>query len=255
MSYSVASLKLPPAVMIISKFSSNRGAYSPPRRLYELIPSSRKHPYHLSGRFLFLFMAQVTLATGFHFRNILLDRSAVRWRHSQVCPFLGDFMGATCSASKQLPKVAPVISLFRRILSISITALAFTAVTFAAYILAFGLMRAVALPILFQIPLVSYSLRPFLGHFIRGRWSLVYLWRNRALAWNCFFLGLTTIWGWEFAESLFDDKVQEVRVIFCKTRLFLKDRLHSPWWWRLAPLIPCSHLFLASRAVIHIMCT
>ncbi|KAI0277030.1 nucleoporin protein Ndc1-Nup [Russula aff. rugulosa BPL654] len=152
---------------------------------------SRKHPYRLSGRFLFLFMAQVTLAIGFHFRNILLDRSVVRWRHDQH------------------PKVAPMIGLFRRVLSISITAFAFTSVAFAVYILAFGLVRAVVLPILFQIPLVSHLLRPFLGHFIRGRWSLVYLWRNRALAWHSLFLGLATIWGWEFAESLFDDKVQE----------------------------------------------
>jgi nucleoporin NDC1 len=121
-----------------------------------------------------------------------------------------------------------MISLFRRALRISITAFAFTAVTFAAYILTFGLVRAVVLPILFQIPLVSHLLRPFLGHFIRGRWSFVYLWRNRALAWHSFFLALATIWGWEFAESLFDEKVQEVREISCKTRIFLKNHIHSP---------------------------
>jgi nucleoporin NDC1 len=112
--------------------------------------------------------------------------------------------------------------LFRRVLSISITAFAFTAITFAAYILAFGFMRAVALPILFQVPLISHLLRPFFGHFIRGRWSLVYLWRNRALAWHSFFLGLTTIWGWEFADSLFDDKVQEVRVKFLQDTIVPK---------------------------------
>ena len=135
----------------------------------------------------------------------------------------------SCSAEpKQYPKVAPMINLFRRVLRISITAFAFTAVTFAVYILAFGLLRAVVLPILFQVPLVSHLLRPFLGHFIRGRWSLVYLWRIRALAWHGFFLGLATIWGWEFAESLFDDKVQEVRDISCETRIFLKNHIHSP---------------------------
>jgi nucleoporin NDC1 len=122
-----------------------------------------------------------------------------------------------------------MIGLFRRVLNISITAFAFTTVAFAVYILAFGLVRAVVLPILFQIPLVSHLLRPFLGHFIRGRWSLVYLWRNRALAWHSLFLGLATIWGWEFAESLFDDKVQEVREISCKTRIFLTDHIYSPW--------------------------
>ena len=102
-------------------------------------------------------------------------------------------------------------SLFRRVLSVSGTTFAFTTATFAAYILAFGPVRAVALPILFQVPLVSRLLRPFLCHFLRGRWSLVYLWRNRELVLHTFLLALTTIEGWEFAESLFDDKVQEVR--------------------------------------------
>lgn len=148
----------------------------------------------------------------------MLDRSAVRWRQGQVCPF-SMFLWRSCQADlKQYPKVAPMISLFRRVLSISVTAFAFTAITFAAYILAFGLVRAIALPVLFQVPLLSHSLRPFLGHFIRGRWSLVYLWRNRALVWHSFFLGLTTVGGWEFADSLFDEKVQEVRAIFFKAR-------------------------------------
>jgi hypothetical protein len=95
--------------------------------------SSREHPYRLRGRFLFLFTAQVTLAIGFHFRNILLGRSVVRSRHDQVRPFFW----RPCSADpKQYPKVAPMIILFRRVLriSISITAFAFTAVAFAVYI-------------------------------------------------------------------------------------------------------------------------
>jgi nucleoporin NDC1 len=163
-------------------------------------------------------MAQVTLAIGFHFRSILLDRSAVRWRHGQVCPYSMFSWRSSPADFKQHPKVVPMVSLFRRVVSMSVTAFAFTAITFATYVLAFGLVRAIVLPILFQVPLLSHLLRPFLGHFIRGRWSLVHLWRNRALAWHSFFLGLTTIGGWEFADSLFDDKVQEVRSIFCKTR-------------------------------------
>lgn len=137
------------------------------------------------------------------------------------------FMEVMLSDLKQYPKVVPMTSFLHRVLSISITAFAFTAITFAAYILAFGLVRAVALPILFQVPLVSHLLRPFFGHFIRGRWSLVYLWRNRGLAWQSFFLGLTTIWGWEFAESLFDDKVQEVRVTFCSPRSSIPQEPYS----------------------------
>ncbi|KAI0002445.1 nucleoporin protein Ndc1-Nup [Russula compacta] len=160
---------------------------------------SRKHPYYLNGRFLFLFMAQITLAICFHLRSILLDRATVRWTHGHN------------------PKIAPMVNLFRRGLSISTTTFAFVAATFVAYILAFGLVRAIVLPILLQIPLVSHLLRPFLGHFIRGRWSLVHLWRNRALVWHSFLLGLTTIGGWELAESLFDDKVQEPLVVASHT--------------------------------------
>ena len=114
-----------------------------------------------------------------------------------------------------------MIRILHRVLSTGITTLAFTAATFVTYTLAFGLMRAIALPILLQIPLVSHLFRPFLGHFIRGRWSLLLLWRNRTLAWHSFLLGLTTIGGWEFAESLFDEKVQEVSVLFCMAQSFL----------------------------------
>ena len=118
--------------------------------------------------------------------------------------------------------MAPIARLLHEVLGIGITTFAFTTATFVAYTLAFGLMRAVALPILFQIPLVSRLLRPFLSHFTRGRWSLPLLWRNRELAWHSFLLGLTTISAWEFAENLFDEKVQEVRVLFRTARLFLK---------------------------------
>jgi len=112
--------------------------------------------------------------------------------------------------------------LLHKVLGIGITTIAFTTVTFVAYMLAFGFMRAVALPILFRIPLVSHLLRPFLAHFTRGRWSLPLLWRNRELAWHSFLLGLTTVGAWEFAENLFDEKVQEVRVLFRTARSFLR---------------------------------
>jgi nucleoporin NDC1 len=124
--------------------------------------------------------------------------------------------------------MAPMIRLFRRVLNIGFTTSAFTIVSFVAYTLAFGLMRAVTLPILFQIPLVSHLLRPFLGHFIRGRWSLFLLWRNRGLAWHSFLLSLTTIGAWEFAENLFDEKVQEVRVFFRTCAIILKNYIYSP---------------------------
>jgi hypothetical protein len=151
--------------------------------------------------------------------------------------------------------MAPMIRLLHRVLSIGITTIALTTVTFVAYTLAFGLVRAVVLPLLFQIPLVSHLLRPFLGHFIRGRWGLLLLWRNRGLAWHNFLLGLTTIGAWEFAENLFDEKVQEVRVLFHTARSFLpKNHVYSPWMLHLTLLTPCSRSFLVLQAVIHITC-
>ena len=148
-----------------------------------------------------------------------------------------------------------MIRLLHRVFSTGITTLAFTTATFSTYTLAFGLMRAIALPILFQIPLVSHLFRPFLGHFIRGRWSLLLLWRNRTLIWHSFLLGLTTISAWEFAESLFDEKVQEVCVPFCMAQLFLNIYVYSHWLLHPTPPTPYSRLFLVSQAVIHIMYT
>lgn len=148
-----------------------------------------------------------------------------------------------------------MIRLLHRVLSTGITTLAFTTATFLTYTLAFGLMRAVVLPILFQIPLVSHLFRPFLGHFVRGRWSLLLLWRNRTLAWHSFLLGLTTASAWEFAESLFDEKVQEVGALFSMGQLYLNTYIYSPWLLHLTLPTPYSRLFLVSQAVIHIMHT
>lgn len=122
-----------------------------------------------------------------------------------------------------------MLNVFRQILSIGTTTFAFVAATFVAYMLAFGLVRAIVLPILLQIPLVAHLLRPFFGHFVRGRWSVVHLWQNRTLVWHSFLLGLTTIGGWELAESLFDDRVQEVRVIFYKGTNISQYLCYSPW--------------------------
>ncbi len=123
---------------------------------------------------------------------------------------------------QQVSKMDTMIGFFRRLLGVGITSGAFTVATFTAYTIAFGLARSIALPVLLQIPLVSRLFRPFLGHFLRGWWNLAHLWWNRALIWHAFLLGFTTIGGWEFAESLFDDKVQEVRVLSCKGRLLLR---------------------------------
>jgi hypothetical protein len=90
-----------PSMVVILGFSSNRGTYSPSQNsFYKLILFSWKHRYRLSGGFLFLFVAQVTSAIGFHFRNILLDRSAVVRGMSRCVPF-SMIPSRSCSAKPQ----------------------------------------------------------------------------------------------------------------------------------------------------------
>ncbi|KAN0130179.1 Nucleoporin protein Ndc1-Nup [Lactarius tabidus] len=164
-----------------------------------IFAKSKRHPYYLNGRFLFLFMSQVSLATAFHFRSILLDRAVVRWTRDPVS------------------KTDTMMGYFRRLLRVGITTGVFTVATFTAYTIAFGLARSIALPILLQIPLVSRLFRPFLAHFLRERWNLAHLWWNRALIRHAFLLCLTTIGGWEFTESLFDDEVREPLAVASQT--------------------------------------
>ncbi|KAH9177530.1 nucleoporin protein Ndc1-Nup [Lactarius sanguifluus] len=188
----------------------------------------RRHPYYLNGRFLFLFMSQISLTASFHFRSVLLDRAVVRWTRDPVS------------------KTDTMIGFFRRLLGVGITTGVFTIATFTAYTIAFGLARSIALPVLLQIPLVSRLFRPFLGHFLRGRWNLVHLWWNRALIWHAFLLSLTTIGGWEFTESLFDDKVQEPLAVASQTAdpmltLISGITSHDPYYLHLSYSEFCKH--------------
>jgi len=74
----------------------------------------------------------------------------------------------------------------------------------------FAVGRAVVLPILFKIPLISHLLRPFAGHFLRG-YAPVLLFTQIPTIIRAFFLGITTLASWEVSETLFDASASEVR--------------------------------------------
>jgi nucleoporin NDC1 len=40
---------------------------------------SRKHPYYLNGRLLYLVLSQISLAAFYALRNIMMDRLSVKW--------------------------------------------------------------------------------------------------------------------------------------------------------------------------------
>lgn len=66
----------------VSQSSFDRGTHSifPPEDCGDDLYSSRKHPYYLNGRFVFLMSSQIALACTFMLRNVMLDRFAFRVR-------------------------------------------------------------------------------------------------------------------------------------------------------------------------------
>ncbi|TFY52622.1 hypothetical protein EVG20_g10473, partial [Dentipellis fragilis] len=154
---------------------------------------SRKHPFYLNGRFLFVVLAQLALAASYHLRNIMLDRFAVHWKHARPSSAKGSAWVNHLARTFQVAVVSSIFALL----------------VFSAYVVAFGLTRTLVLPILFKVPVVSMVLRPFCAHFLRGSWTISLLPRHLGLISRTCMLGLTTIVSWEFAESLFDEKIHE----------------------------------------------
>ncbi|KAG0696162.1 nucleoporin protein Ndc1-Nup [Suillus ampliporus] len=150
---------------------------------------SRKHPYYLNGRLLFLILAQLWLAASFFLRNIMLDRFVFRWTkplNSSELPFTPS-----------------------NLLKLVLTMTLFTSFSSMVYGVAFGLSRLLVLPLLLKLPVVSSVVRPFIAHFARGPWTLSLPILHWSLLVRSFMMGLVTVMSWEFAESLFDAYVPQ----------------------------------------------
>ncbi|KAG1779969.1 hypothetical protein EV702DRAFT_52410 [Suillus placidus] len=106
---------------------------------------TRKHPYYLNGRLLFLILAQLWLAASFLVRNIMLDRFVFRWTKPLD--------------SSELP-YAPS-NLLRLLLTMAL----FTSFSSMMYSVAFGLSRMLVLPLLLKLPVASSIVRPFVANF------------------------------------------------------------------------------------------
>lgn len=143
----------------------------------------RKHPYYLNGRLVYLLFSQITIASGYLVRDIMLDRFAFRWNSSSIVskwPFgVLDILRAT------------------------VTIIVFASLSVPLSALLFGLVRII-LPITFKLPLVHYLLRPFLAHFLRGSWSILLPFQHIGLLVRAWLLGLTTLTSWEAGSLLFD---------------------------------------------------
>ncbi|VDB92406.1 unnamed protein product [Peniophora sp. CBMAI 1063] len=151
---------------------------------------SRKHPYYLNGRFIYLVLAQFTFAAAYHIRGTLLDRSIVRWK-------------ATSPHS-------PASRWTQRLFFVAFPTIFLVLSVQTIYTFAFIIARAILLPIVLTFPFLSSLLRPFCAHFIRGAWMpfLMLNFKNMAIMSRTFLLGVSLVSLWDFTETLFDEKVR-----------------------------------------------
>jgi nucleoporin NDC1 len=98
-----------------------------------------------------------------------------------------------------------------RIVTVLLSAFFVTILGTVAHILLFGVARSMLVPVLLRLPIVSRFLRPFLAHFLRDPLFFTLLPRQLGILFRAFMLGYTTVATWDFAESLFDAFVAEVR--------------------------------------------
>ncbi|KAI1792249.1 nucleoporin protein Ndc1-Nup [Ganoderma leucocontextum] len=162
-------------------------ATADPHSRLSLFVKSRKHPYYLNGHLIYVVLSQAFVAFACFVRCILLDRFAVRWGPSLA------------AGRKKLESFS-----LARIVTVALTTLLYTLVTTLAYLVAFAFARSAVLPALYQLPLVPRLLKPFTAHFLRGQWTPLLLTRHWSLVRRAFYLALTTVGIWEFAESSFD---------------------------------------------------
>ncbi|KAF5389266.1 hypothetical protein D9757_003532 [Collybiopsis confluens] len=146
-----------------------------------LFVKSKRYPYYLNGRLLFLVLSQLTLALGSLWRNFMLDRFAFKW---------------------SLPPNQHRINIFE-ITRVVIIAGLFTSASLSFACLAFAVIR-MSFPVIYKLPLLPTVLRPFTGHFVRGSLTVMLPFSHVGLLFRAWFLGFTTFFLWEISEFLFD---------------------------------------------------
>ncbi|KAK0451294.1 nucleoporin protein Ndc1-Nup [Desarmillaria tabescens] len=150
---------------------------------------SKKHPYYLNGRLVFLLTSQVIVACCSILRNIMMDRFVFRWP----------------SSFNQTQKSAVTLGDFLRTLVI-VALLASVSVPTSAAIFA---IARLTLPMLYRLPLLHLVLRPFTAHFLRGSWTIFLPIQHFALLIRAWFLAFSTLATWEVAELLFDSFISQ----------------------------------------------
>jgi len=144
---------------------------------------SKKHPYHLNGRFVFLLLAQLVASSIYWLRDILKDRFFIRW-------------------SRQVSNVSleaiPVLT------ASSMSIAMMTVFSTTATVVLFAHLRMIILPIVYRIPIVHGILRPFVAHFLRPKFTVTFLWTHFDVVLRAHFISFTTLLLWEATSVMFD---------------------------------------------------
>lgn len=150
---------------------------------------SKKHPYYLNGRLVFLLTSQVIVACCSMLRNIMMDRFVFRWP----------------SSFNETRKSAVTVGDFLRTLAVVVLLASVSVPTSAAV---FATAR-LTFPILYRLPLLHLILRPFTAHFLRGPWTIFLPVQHFALLTRSWLLAFSTLATWEVAELLFDSFISQ----------------------------------------------
>ncbi|KIK69550.1 hypothetical protein GYMLUDRAFT_510341 [Collybiopsis luxurians FD-317 M1] len=164
---------------ILLAYTNEPKVHGDPR--LSLFVKSRRYPYYLNGRLLFLILTQLTLAFGSLLRNVMLDRFVLMW---------------------SLPPNKYRLNIFELIRVIVVVSL-FTSGSLLCACAVFAVVR-MSFPVIYKLPLLPIMLRPFTGHFVRGPFTLMLLFSQFGLLLRAWFLGFTTLFIWEISELLFD---------------------------------------------------
>ncbi|KAF8178903.1 nucleoporin protein Ndc1-Nup [Pholiota molesta] len=156
-----------------------------------LFVKSKKHPHYLNGRLLFLVITQLSIALAFALRGATIDRFVYKWSLTRI-------------QKKNPIYVAILLNWF-------ISAI-FTTFAIALAALIFAVLRF-WLPVLYKIPILSFILRPFTAHFLKGPWTISLPLRHYQLFFRAWFLAFSTFFVWEFVDRLFDEAIVETAPI------------------------------------------
>ncbi|KAF8635261.1 hypothetical protein AX15_000484 [Amanita polypyramis BW_CC] len=148
---------------------------------------SKKHPFYLNPRLIYLAFSQVVVALVYTLRNVLLDRFVFRF----PVPSL---------TSRPITPLTVIHTLFISTILATLSA-PLTCLLFV--------ISRLLLPLLYLIPPLPYLLRPFTAHFLRGSWSLSLPLYHLSLLIRGWFITYTTLLIWEFASVLFELSISQ----------------------------------------------